>query len=170
MSKSVLLSIRPKWCELIGSGDKTIEVRKTRPALPTPFKVYIYCTNGKYPHEDFLCFDAGTNKIKAFYGGGMVIGEFICDKIPDICISCSDPNMNGLPIPCTGLTDKEIMDYLGNGKVGYGWHISNLVIYDEPKDISAFKHWIDTGMWSRLVPISRAPQSWCYVEVKDARD
>ena len=30
MSKAVLISIRPKWCEKIINGDKTIEVRKTR--------------------------------------------------------------------------------------------------------------------------------------------
>lgn len=54
MSKAVMLSIRPKWCEKIVSGEKTIEVRKTRPKLDTPFKCYIYCTLPKYPHEDFI--------------------------------------------------------------------------------------------------------------------
>lgn len=29
--KAVLISIRPKWCEKIVNGKKTIEVRKTRP-------------------------------------------------------------------------------------------------------------------------------------------
>ena len=42
--KAVLISIQPKWCELIASGKKTVEVRKSRPKLETPFKVYIYCT------------------------------------------------------------------------------------------------------------------------------
>ena len=46
MSKAVMLSIRPKWCEKIASGEKTIEVRKTRPKLETPFKCYIYETQG----------------------------------------------------------------------------------------------------------------------------
>ena len=41
MDKSVLISIRPKWCELIASGEKTIEVRKTRPKLETPFKGWV---------------------------------------------------------------------------------------------------------------------------------
>ena len=40
---AVLISIRPKWCEKIISGEKTIEVRKTRPKMDTPFKCYIYC-------------------------------------------------------------------------------------------------------------------------------
>ena len=44
MSKAVLISIRPKWVERIANGEKTIEVRKTRPKLETPFKCYIYCT------------------------------------------------------------------------------------------------------------------------------
>lgn len=47
MSKAVMLSIHPKWCEKIVNGNKTIEVRKTRPKLDTPFKCYIYCTSGK---------------------------------------------------------------------------------------------------------------------------
>ena len=161
MSKAVLISIRPEWCEKIGSGEKTIEVRKTRPKLPTPIKCYIYCTKGKYPYEDFLCFNAGADRVMAFHGGGMVIGEFVCDKILDVFISCSDPNMKGLPFPCTGMTDREIMDYLGNGKAGYGWLISNLVIYDEPKDLRAFHYYEHSGMvrW-----VSHPPQSWCYVE------
>lgn len=55
MDKSVLISIRPKWCELIASGEKTIEVRKTRPKLETPFKCYIYCTAERagYPFCNF---------------------------------------------------------------------------------------------------------------------
>ena len=78
MSKAVLISIRPKWCEKIVNGDKTIEVRKTRPKMNTPFKCYIYCTLPKYPHEDFIA----TNYPRPqFYGGGKVIGEFTCDRI-----------------------------------------------------------------------------------------
>ena len=44
MKKAVLISIRPEWCDLIVRGKKTIEVRKTRPKLETPFTAYIYCT------------------------------------------------------------------------------------------------------------------------------
>ena len=61
--KAVLMSIQPKFCELIASGKKTVEVRKTKPKLETPFKVYIYCTKDKdnlleflkaYPKEKYL--------------------------------------------------------------------------------------------------------------------
>lgn len=42
MAKAVLISIRPKWVNRIISGEKTVEIRKNRPNLETPFKVYIY--------------------------------------------------------------------------------------------------------------------------------
>ncbi len=42
--QAVLISINPKWCVPIASGIKTVEVRKTKPKLKTPFKVLIYAT------------------------------------------------------------------------------------------------------------------------------
>ena len=42
--RAVLISINPKWCKLIIDGKKTVEIRKTRPKIDTPFKCYIYCT------------------------------------------------------------------------------------------------------------------------------
>ena len=84
--KSVLISIQPKWCELIASGQKTVEVRKTKPKLEPPFKCYIYCTKVKFnPHEHLrnnLHYDDST--IKVCEGQGKVIGEFVCDDIAKI--------------------------------------------------------------------------------------
>ena len=71
MSKAVMISIRPKWCEKIASGEKTIEVRKTKPKLETPFKCYIYETQGWWKRDG----------LRAFRLGGRVIGEFTCDRI-----------------------------------------------------------------------------------------
>ena len=80
--KSVLISIQPKWCELIASGKKTVEVRKTRPKLDTPFKVYIYMTKA----YDTL-FGNGKPK-KLCVDGGKVIGEFLnrpeCEAVTEI--------------------------------------------------------------------------------------
>ena len=70
--KEVLISIQPKWCELIASGIKTVEVRKTKPKIETPFKCYIYCTKQFYRKGD------------GYFQGkycGKVIGEFVCDCI-----------------------------------------------------------------------------------------
>ena len=176
--KSVLISIQPKWCELIASGKKTVEVRKTVPKLEPPFKCYIYCTNKKPYLVWGDVFDGGSfnNEFTHISGynrkaaeeiwgvfNGKVIGEFVCDKVFDICIEMSSPDdLPGYPFPCTCLTDKEILQYLGNGKTGYGWHISDLVIYDEPKPLSDFNH---CGVnYHFNPPITRPPQSWCYVE------
>jgi predicted transcriptional regulator len=202
--KSVLISIQPQWCEMIASGKKTIEVRKTRPKLETPFKVYIYCTR---PKEWFRYSSSGraSNESLWFANGkvemcdgfkywcdggdyinlnGKVIGEFICDAIIPMSVSYSNPNhhLAFREYPYTGLTDKQIMDYLGNGKDGYGWHITDLVIYDKPKDLMEF-HTLKkcnacrvSGYESTaciydedcIVPavVARPPQSWCYVEAQ----
>lgn len=64
----------------------------------------------------------------------------------------------------------------GNGKPLYGWHISNLVIYDKPKELSEFSKYNNTYNiydnalgWAfdgklKSIKITRPPQSWCYVE------
>lgn len=175
MSKAVMLSIRPKWCEKIANGEKTIEVRKTRPKLETPFKCYIYCTKPKYEHEDFIRTDYPKPQ---FYGGGKVIGVFTCDRIYWLA------PLNHAPDDVeqqTCLTREEIVRYLKG--VGYGWHISDLVIYDEPKELIEFHTWKKCKSCSKsgyestaciydencMIPaaITKAPQSWCYVEVTE---
>lgn len=151
--KSVMLSIQPKWVEKIASGKKTVEVRKTAPKLEPPFKCYIYCTK----HPKGLITVNRQNEVC----NCKVVGEFVCDKIFDICIEISKPDdLPGYPFPCTGLTDKEILQYLGNGKTGYGWHISDLVIYEEPKPLSEFV----LANTQHYCHLQRPPQSWCYVE------
>lgn len=169
--KSVLISIRPEWCEKIASGRKTIEVRKNRPKIPTPFKCYIYCTKPTFAHEDFLVFDAGTEKVKAFYGGGKVIGEFVCDEI---IIDMRGEHADVFEqAGCIPLADQK--KYAPKQKL-FGWHISDLVIYDKPKQISDFQlacnhkedcftcKRFDRKHYNCIAGIRRPPQSWCYVE------
>ena len=201
MSKAVLISIQPKWCELIASGKKTVEVRKTAPKLDTPFKCYIYCTKNKWQHlvqmpdKSYRIYNGkeyGKYDKSLIFGGeanGKVICEFVCDRIFPISVHYDNPNcklaLKEFPYVC--LTDKQIIDYLGNGKKGYGWHISNIKIYDKPKDLSEFykkcektpcegcehlkyqkvnsqeRDW-DCEYLNYQIPITRPPQSWCYVE------
>lgn len=124
--KSVLISIRPKWCEKIASGEKTIEVRKTRPKLQTPFRVYIYRTKGTVPHII-------NGKWVQMEVGGTVIGEFTCDRIYGLAPLNHAPD-DVEQQAC--LTREEIVRYLKG--VGYGWHISDLKIYDKPKELGDF--------------------------------
>lgn len=164
MSKAVLLSIRPKWCELIASGKKTIEVRKSRPKLETPFKCYIYETKGfeRVGNDNLNCVIGGK-------GRGAVVGEFVCDKIYEIKnvgyafkVWETGAETNAVArASCLDFTDMH--DYLGN-KGGYGWHISNLRIYEKPlllSQMTAEKR--GRGFYIRG-PVTRPPQSWCYVE------
>lgn len=195
MSKAVLLSVQPKWCEKICHkiGEKTdgspiyekrVEVRKTRPKLDTPFPVYIYQTKKTWVYNIF-------SKIADWQG--KVIGEFVCDKIYQYSTSdlegqtISDEKMQKLSC----LTKKELSDYEYSAPprdyciylIGlYGWHISNLVIYDKPKELSEFiyptacdshiaKHMMCntcclSAKFCSKKPkmITRPPQSWCYVE------
>lgn len=176
MSKAVMLSIRPRWCEKIVNGNKTIEVRKTRPKMDTPFKCYIYCTLPKYPHEDFVATDYPRPQ---FYGGGKVIGEFTCERIALIAYDGGElsSTTNADFSPATCLTQSEIIAYIGDKGRCYGWHISDLRIYDTPRNLSEFRRAIDPCdschaeyTWEcrdckkMSGDIKRAPQSWCYVE------
>ena len=186
--KAVLMSIQPKWCELIVSGKKTVEVRKTKPKLEVPFKVYIYCTKDNtdiVPSR--IWWKADETGFKHILNG-QVIGEFVCDKIYDITPHFDTPFPNqyicgweyGKEFDC--LSFEELTSYL-NGKKGYGWHISNLVIYDKPRELGKFhlpcnhkgdcvtcKHFeyfldCSEGICSLIVGgLERPPQSWCYVE------
>lgn len=214
--KSVLISIKPKWAEKIVKGEKTIEVRKTRPKIETPFKCYIYATkpkkwfrfsslgrasdenlwlsNGKVKMCDGFEFWADGKEYECL--SGKVIGEFICDKVYKIepifsfydCYSgyddssdCSyfeDYSIDDERIKKTCLTRQELYIY-GKEKPLYGWHISELKIYDKPKELSEFKRWNRTeenapcAHTKLLYPdckdckacnLTRPPQSLCYVE------
>lgn len=186
MSKAVMLSIRPKWCEKIVNGDKTIEVRKTKPKLETPFRCYIYCTVEMAGYDALWVLDAPTREkyslvaVSAYLenpegankGNGKVIGEFTCDQIYELAPLNHAPD-DVEKQAC--LTREEIVNYLKG--TGYGWNISDLRIYDTPKELSEFKtlcrvdaaccacpYYNYTKMECDGRVIGRPPQSWCYVE------
>lgn len=128
--KSVLISIRPKWCEKIVNGKKTIEVRKSAPK-EVPFKCYIYMTQGAYKDLDLYSEGIYQNRMK-------VIGEFICDKVSMEFVGYRNHEpcyWNLLDGSC--LTKDELMNY-GEWATLFGWHISDLKIYDKPKELSEF--------------------------------
>jgi predicted transcriptional regulator len=163
-----MLSIRPKWCKKIIDGEKTIEVRKTKPKLETPFKVYIYCTSGRpdlnipiSPErlmQDYL--ETGSmQSLNCPLGNGKVIGEFTCDRIYELAPLNHAPD-DVEKQAC--LTREEIVNYLKG--TGYGWHISDLLIYDQPQELSEFTGLRNTRFGAAPYDIKRPPQSWCYVE------
>lgn len=196
--KSVLLSIQPKYCDLIASGRKTVEIRKTKPKIEPPFKCYIYETKGK-TDTPFMDEDGHLD----FHGRGQVIGEFICDGIKwngSAAYVIREECIRALEGSC--LTEEEFHNYMNYPPVNpyqdlkeavkkyefYGWHISDLVIYDKPKELSEFFVYCERcdkrpiaceylyeesnesiGYYSECMcdykrPIKRPPQSWCYVQ------
>ena len=162
MSKAVLISIKPKWCELIASGKKTIEVRKNHPKIDTPFKCYIYQTKVHLP--GYIAFGGIPADV-----GGKIMGEFICDDIMRLDIDShgvTDGRGKYLTEKSSGLclSREDIFNYSGIMRP-YGWHISNLKMYDKPKELSIFhKPVLPLGLRYEDDVIKRPPQSWCYVE------
>ena len=175
--KSVLIAIRPKWVAKIESGEKTIEVRKTAPQ-EVPFKCYIYETKGQY-----VKFTHGAHT-KYGYGRGKVIGEFICDKVYSIknrgssfSVADEEQSVTNEIARQSCLYYDDMVSYFGN-KDGFGWHISDLKIYDKPKELSEFcipckvscencKNPLYFECWCEEKGkkiVTRPPQSWCYVE------
>lgn len=224
--KAVLISIQPKWVEKIANGQKSIEVRKTAPK-EVPFKCYIYATKAKkwfrsgiiLASNELLWLSSG--KIKMCDGfelwadgedyqcvNDKVVGEFICDKVDKYTFSHYEAEYRVTHVEQNAmcLNQPELIHY-GKGKTLYGLHISDLEIYDKPKELSEFanalsnrdircKHiekrqtvngrqymkctlqncicefrrlgWqtdcIGYEMLKERKPITRAPQSWQYVE------
>lgn len=172
MSKAVMISIRPKWCEKIVRGEKTIEVRKTRPKLETPFKCYIYRTKGTVPHII-------NDKWVQMEVGGTVIGEFTCDRIDRLAPENEPYGIYDIDddyVLQTCLENGALWDY-GHGTPLYGWHISDLKIYDPLKELSEFKGLCKVESDCCACPyynyskmdcdgrtIKRPFQSWGYVE------
>lgn len=218
--KSVLISIQPQHveniCTVVGEENgkpvykKAIDVRKTRPKLETPFKCFIYCTQDKYNHlYDLRKVSKGefnlsvvkhnkTSLVANGYLNGKVIGEFVCDRIDEI--SYDDAiraaafwedftYWNDCELDSACLHPDDLAEY-ANGNNVYGWHISDLKIYDKPKELGDFRQskcpipenrreknlhcdcYCEYGFLNGcfhkgnylVKEVTRPPQSWCYIE------
>ena len=177
--KAVLMSIRPNGCKLICAGMKTLEVRKTRPKLKTPFRVYIYCTN----HYSWIMNFSKTGRQKM---NGKIIGEFTCEKIERVGIPYP-AYQNELDVSLTKnscVSYYQLHRYASSGKTRddlFFWNISDFKLYKKPvrlKDHLVIQPCTHRGdcctcrKWdakrsicrSEVFGIERPPQSWCYVE------
>ena len=194
MFKNILISIKPEFVEKILNHTKTIEIRKTKPSCELPVKVYIYCTIGK--KNQLLAKDNSTGKYRLWYGtynelNGKVVAEFTLNQVDTVEICDPGVLRNGeqqdwhwfKSNAC--LDSEEMMSYIGYGDdhdgwgseyaKGYAWHIDDLKIYDKPKELSEFKHWVvDCQGWCNkknkaenvyvLEELKRPPQSYMFVE------
>ena len=219
-TKAVLISIKPKWCKLIMDGQKTVEIRKSRPKIDTPFKCYIYCSLSGVK-EFYMGLQNGVYRIKyreeQWYDKmGKVIGEFVCDRISkyemewyggyaedtyqdirgiyydgdlerevEALVASNEMSKDELN-KCYLLADSCLsFDDIGKYVCGkkdfgfhtfYGWHISDLKIYETPIRLSEFCLPCDPlpgcfcdyckthGLYLTNMIIKGPPQSWRYVE------
>lgn len=185
----ILMSIKPQYAAKIFNGEKTIEVRRTRPSIPTPFTVYVYQTKSKGGCKIV------TDVLDMVYGGGKVIGSFVCDKVYKI-VPDGEYYSNGYDIDDDMLSEtclgRGYLTGYGLGYTLYGWHITSPKLFDKPRELGEFyticnKYGDDScgdcpylaveqcsspcddcvDTWcsvDNIKPITRAPQSWCYVE------
>lgn len=190
--KSVLRSVKPYWIYLILTGKKTIEVGKNVPKSEDWNKVVeMYCS------KDMRSFNRIPEKDREWMRKylGKVACRFVCDRIDEFYEWQLSPQGkfqeaeqidldNFLKASC--LTWEEVCAYRSNlpyYKPLYGWHISDLKIYDKPKELKDIatrctvkscigcEHY-DLGDYYNpsecrvegFKPIKRPPQSWCYVE------
>nr|DAW66279.1 MAG TPA: activating signal cointegrator [Caudoviricetes sp.] len=189
----VLASLKPYYYYLIGEKIKTLEIRKTK-LKNLPQDVLFYMSKdeksfAKIPKEF-------QEKYRKHFGKvGM---EFTCDKVDEYKFheGLTEFNSMGLPSRIYGsylifadeykamcLSYDEVKNY-GKGRTLYGWHISDLKIYDKPKELSEFitareKDFCDecgvaweswNGDWHCTQKhcdgyhLSRPPQSYMFVE------
>ena len=190
--------------------EKRIEVRKTAPK-EVPFKCYIYATKvTKWFHsgiivtsDELLWLSNGKIKMGDGFGlwangedyqcvNGKVIGEFICDKVyliknqgNSFVVANEEQGVTNEIARQSCLDYDDMVGYLGN-KAGYGLHITDLKIYDKPKELSEFyvhkkvKGGCENCAYYRTPTLefcqdcksgkspkkylTRPPQSWMYVE------
>ena len=191
--KAIMISIKPKWCAKIMNGEKTIEVRKNR-ALANAIQklideqgfadIYVYCTKDNHQlvkpkdYDKYLLFTKGAvNYSHEHTLNGKVVFKFRCYKIEEIKLNLAlryfTESMYEIAIATKScLSSSELFNYL-HTNTGYAIHISDLEIFDEPKELSEFNHWTDKKIqWYSvgekvkvMVSLTNAPQSWCYVEI-----
>lgn len=142
----IIISIHPEWCEKIFSGEKTIEVRRPAPKIDTPFEVLVYCTKGKpylyrNPNNGELFLDSNGGyrggDYEDRYLTGKVIGSFVCDKVHKLFSW-------GLGVGCANKDGDLLFE-------GCSWYITEPKLFDKPRELWEYG-------------LTRAPQSWMYVE------
>lgn len=193
--KAVYRSIKPYWLYLIFIGEKTIEVGKNFPKAEDWNKeVFLHCS------KDMRSFKRIPEKDRGWMQKylGKCACKFVCNFIDRYLYGyCTHPEI-GMDYDCGDnwweiadedlekacLTYEEFKMYALGYEDIYGWHISDLVIYDKPRELGEFKHecngvcvdtkrkikcdriTVDGFSCNGLKPITRPPQSWCYVEVQ----
>lgn len=189
--QEIIRSVKPYWFYLICEGIKGAEIGKSKPTAQDWNKIVnLYCS------KDKKSFERIPKEFKEKYRKylGKIGARFVCNKIEDFHQFILEPRNKyeqqtideTLKLSC--LSFGELCEYLNERdyyKLFYIWHISNLIVYDEPRELSEFyvTGECDYKKCSQCVrlkfisaskahceleegykPITRPPQSWCYAE------
>ena len=191
-----MISIKPKWCAKIMNGEKTIEVRKESVGKAVQklideygyADIYVYCCkDGELFYNPLTkkWFATKNRNIKIVHqlSNGVVKFKFRCYKVDDYVYGKKWSWEIGAPLEGisndyeyilkdTCLTDTELRNYCDDLCFN-AIHISDLEIFDKPKELSEFNHWTDKKIqWYSvgekvkvMVSLTNAPQNYCYVEI-----
>lgn len=179
MAKAILMSIRKEHNKNIFDGIKRFEGRKTLPAT-IPLGNHIDNTSTYNPSEyNVICY---VYEPKTGGGCGKVVGQFVCDFAQTF-----HPKIANMKMVANALcvTEDFTKQYFNREK-GYMLRVCIPQRYDKPKELSEFyrecEYEKDCGScpylyventpncyetWCEIdgkIPITRPPQSWCYVE------
>ena len=183
--KAIMMSIRPRHDKNILNGIKLWEIRKK---FPKDYVGWVYIYNTKDIKDGYLTnayigdkleFIISFNKHEKYRG--KVVARFWCDKVEDYVYGHKWSWEQGAPmwgadnsyekiLKDTCLTDDELRAYVEDLSFS-AIHITKLEIFDKPKEISEFGRYylceyaLTPFMHKEFVPLTRAPQSWCYIEV-----
>ena len=137
MSDKIMLSIHHKYAELIFSGEKTIEIRKTAPS------------GGSFPYIIFMY------ETKRGGGAGAVVGFFKCGAIiktnafsKKFSKEAETYKKETAERAC--LSVEELESYAGGGSIR-GLTVETAIRFPQPRPLSDFG-------------LSKAPQSWRYLK------
>lgn len=166
LNERLLIPIQPPHVQNILNAKKWIEVRKTRPKLQLPFRMYIYCTQDQswplcYTDEGSDVFRCTNISYPERNLNGKIVGDCMVLEIEtytwDEVNQCYDISDDDLSYTC--LSQDQLFAY-GKGKPLYGYRFSSVARYHTPLPL--------TAAWKYTPPticrVTHAPQTWMYIE------
>lgn len=106
--KSVLLSLKPQWWELMKTGEKTLEIRKSRPRdIDLPARVLVYLPKPE----------------------GRIVGEFLVGHF------AKTDKVGGLER--RSMVPRWQLEEYAKGNILYGWTVDDVVEYDVPQPLES---------------------------------
>lgn len=169
----VIRSAKPYWIYLIITGKKKAEIGKDFPKSPDWDRtVEMYCSKDKKSFN--LIPEKDREWMRKYLG--KIACKFTCKTIDEYNTSWLDGEDMLKNTTC--LDDVEIMDYMDcyTHRKFYCWNISDLEVYDNPKELSEFvgvcrKSCLNCKYVKYLdglcdergtYKFAGPPQSWCY--------